>query len=162
MSRSDGSVELGGRRRERGQILLVGAVALAGAILAFGFVLGAGLEGGSTTDSDVRPATEVAATNHELADAIERIVHDAWNDDERAFDSGLEADIDAFLERYHRTTTSGEPTVGSADVEVTDSSTAAGSERVTVRLRYVTDGLTIERTHRITPVEDELPGEGGK
>ncbi|WP_050051180.1 hypothetical protein [Halostagnicola sp. A56] len=105
--------------RDRGQVLLVGAITLAIVLLTLVAVV-TGLVYTETTSSsatgDDHATTQ--ATIHGLVDGIELLAASAWNDETAEFDADLEGELDEYVDRYRRTTIAGERVVVSVRARI--------------------------------------------
>lgn len=146
--------------RDRGQVLLVGAIGIAFVLLALVAVFNGVVyteTASSSAASHGRAPTE--ATTHGLVDGVEHLVTSAWDEETGTFDDGLEGEIDEYVEQYQRTTAANERVVVSAEATVIENNSAGrhhaddrtpnGVEYVDLTVRYDSSSVTTERTHRI-------------
>lgn len=148
------------RSRDRGQVLLIGAIAIAFVLLALVAVFNGMVymeTASSSAASHGRAPAE--ATIHGFVDGIEHLVTNAWDEETGEFDDDLEDEIDEYTDRYQRTTAANERVVVNADATVIepngagrgdpDERTSAGVGYVDLAARYDSSAVATERTHRI-------------
>ena len=146
--------------RDRGQVLLVGAIAIAFVLLA----LVAAFNGMVYTETASSSAASqgrapAQATTHGLVDGVEDLATSAWDDEAGEFDDDLEGEIDEYVDRYQRTTGASERVVVNTEATVTENKsiarrdagdrTSSGVEYVELTVRYDSSSVTTERRHRI-------------
>ncbi|SFS75821.1 DUF7261 family protein [Halostagnicola kamekurae] len=105
--------------RDRGQVLLVGAITVAIVFLALVAVV-TGLVYTEATSSSAtgNDRATTRATIHGLVDGIELLAASARNDETAQFDADLEGEIDEYVDWYRRTTVAGERVTLSVRAEV--------------------------------------------
>ncbi|AHG00821.1 hypothetical protein HALLA_09350 [Halostagnicola larsenii XH-48] len=146
--------------RDRGQVLLVGAIAIAFVLLALVAVFN-GVVYTETASSNAASHERAPAesTTHGLVDGVEHLVTSAWDEETESFDDGLEGEIDEYVEQYQRTTATSERVVVSAEATVIENDSAgrrhnddrasSAGEYVNLTVRYDSSTVSTERTHRI-------------